>query len=948
MKVYKDAVDFDLIEADKENIQSLREGRSASALKQLLTSSSDEIKLRRVEERQQFEEALREIDELDDPLEPYLQYIKWTNENYPSGATAESGLMSLLERCCSQFQDTAYYKNDPRYLRVWLLYAKCSPTPRDTFIYLFRKEIGTKLALYYEDFANYLESMERYHQADDVFQEGIKQMARPIARLQKRYSEFLERYKRKKEQQAVILANEPKSPVFPARSALQLKSGIGGSSLGGLDIDDTTNKLRKKLEVFNDDKEQGNQGSAVFGKREGWDTLGSNNYRHKENRMDSKPWAGEVLTQQTGLSVKKSISKLAVFKDLEDNLDGPVYKIVCDPSKPRPEKIAVNEDLLYSNGRDDEMDLEMMLMAMKRLRVMNEQEHKDEEEIKDQFTTPTKRRPLQETNIDDDRTPETAKNSPVVAEFLTTPTVSPIPTQFNAVHRMETHPLKSPSVSLSLKNKRDQSPSLAHNKRKKILDETIHLGQSTFKADSPTKTFFTKAAENDIFSFFNQKIEADTVRPGSYQDGDEEEEDEDQQFMYDYTDHSQQPVSEPVNLEDYTEGITTTTAEPRKETEDTNTITSHIQTPIVNPADETLKNQLLELITPPLTQYDGFHCKFQNGRMNMCSTLKKSINLKQARSVFVNFQSDQSTYSLISLLGEGGYASVYLAESMNGDLCAIKAQKPASAWEFFILKQVELRLQQAGQPHEEVLKSIVKTNGLHLYEDESYLILEYLQKGTLLDIVNLCRSKGQQVDETLVIFLTAQLLQIIEALHGIGIIHGDLKPDNCMLRLQDLDAASAGNQLDFKPQSRGVKLIDFGRSIDMQSFPDGVQFSANWATDQQDCPEMREGRPWTYQADYYGVAGIIHTMLFGSFIETVKDPQTERYTIKNHFKRYMKSELWIPLFETLINSSLQNEGKLPINDHIKGHRQKLEKYLQDEKVQTHLLTALRGIETDLK
>lgn len=952
MKVYKDAVDFDLIEADKENIQPLREGRSAVGLTSILSASPAELKLKRIKERKQLEESLKDLEELDDPLEPFLQYIKWTNENYPSGATVESGLMELLERCTFQFQDTPYYKNDPRYLRIWLLYAKCSPIPRDTFIYLFRKEIGTKLALYYEDFANYLESQERYHQADDVFQEGIKQMARPIARLQKRYSEFLERYKLKREQQAIILANEPKSPIFPARAALQLKSGIISSASlggGGGGADTTTSDssklvLRRKLEVFNDEANDSSSSSnknningAVFGKEHtnSWERLGSNNYRNKENRMESKPWAGEILRQDP--SKVQKLEKLSVFHDEEEMKkgDGPVYKIVNDPNKPKPEKITVNEDLLYNNRFEDEMDLEMMLFMMKKLRL-KERQHTPKEMNSisiEQFTTPQKREPLKESDaMVEVATPETAKNSPISHTTIRTPSQSPGAT-LDAVHRTEIHPLKPPSTPLPNNNKRIR------------LDETVHLGSlnhntNTFKGDSPTKTFFTKSAEKDIFSFFNQHIgtepqnSIDNGRGGG--EGDDEE-DEDQQFMYDYTDHTQQLTNAYVpNLDDFTEGLTTGANATKK-------IPDTVEAPLVNPADESLKRQLLELINPPLSQYPGFH-EFQEGKMNMCSTLKKSINVKQTRSVFVNFKSDQSTYSLISLLGEGGYASVYLSESMNGNLCAIKAQKPASAWEFYILKQVEQRLRKKGQM--DILKSIITAKELHLYEDESYLILEYLKKGTLLDIVNLYRSRGQQVDEILVIFIAIQLLKIIESLHGIGIIHGDLKPDNCMLRLQDLD-----NNSDLRIQSRGVKLIDFGRSIDMESLPDGVQFTANWAMDEQDCPEMREHKPWSYQADYYGVASIIHTMLFGSFIETQRDSNTGLYFIKNHFKRYMKSELWSPLFETLINSSSMNTespGKLPITAHVVSHRKKLESFMEDERSKNQLLSVFRGIETDLK
>ena len=178
------AVDFDLIEKHKENIEPLKEGRSVLALKEVFSTHQDVLKAKHAEERAKIEEQLSNIEDLDDPLQPYLDYVQWITRNYPSGVTVESGLVQVLERCTSEFRDTSYYKNDPRYLKVWLSYAKYSENPRDIFVYLARKEIGKLLATYYEEYANYLEANDRNLQAQKVYKEGIKQGARPLKRLE--------------------------------------------------------------------------------------------------------------------------------------------------------------------------------------------------------------------------------------------------------------------------------------------------------------------------------------------------------------------------------------------------------------------------------------------------------------------------------------------------------------------------------------------------------------------------------------------------------------------------------------------------------------------------------------------------------------------------------------------------------------------------------------------
>ena len=44
-----------------------------------------------------------------------------------------------------------------------------------------------------------------------------------------------------------------------------------------------------------------------------------------------------------------------------------------------------------------------------------------------------------------------------------------------------------------------------------------------------------------------------------------------------------------------------------------------------------------------------------------------------------------------------------------------------------------------------------------------------------------------------------------------------------------------------------LKLIDFGRSIDMTFFPPGTTFTAKVNTSGFQCIEMKTNRPWTYQ-----------------------------------------------------------------------------------------------------
>ena len=58
-------------------------------------------------------------------LTPYSQrrLIKWVQFAYPTGGH-HAQLRPLLERCTRELQPQQGYKQDPRYLRVWLQYVR--------------------------------------------------------------------------------------------------------------------------------------------------------------------------------------------------------------------------------------------------------------------------------------------------------------------------------------------------------------------------------------------------------------------------------------------------------------------------------------------------------------------------------------------------------------------------------------------------------------------------------------------------------------------------------------------------------------------------------------------------------------------------------------------------------------------------------------------------------
>ncbi|KAF3941620.1 hypothetical protein ABW19_dt0209422 [Dactylella cylindrospora] len=391
-----------------------------------------------------------------------------------------------------------------------------------------------------------------------------------------------------------------------------------------------------------------------------------------------------------------------------------------------------------------------------------------------------------------------------------------------------------------------------------------------------------------------------------------------------------------------------------------------------NPMDPTVRDIILSKLQQPLTSFEGF---YDNSSQPSKRTdgIRKYIRAitatgKDAPKVIpsqpvIGLENGDISYTIRKEIGKGAFAPVYLVEnnmagmdddddeetaesatigtSKRCELEAIKMETPVSIWEFYITR-VALRRLGVGRATE----SIVKAHEFHLFKDEAFLVLDYFAQGTILDLVNataapnnLMNTQSGTMDEILVMFFAVELLRTVEALHSKGILHGDLKADNCLLRLHPVNDNEWSSKYDPAGgngwNKKGMVLIDFGRGVDMRNFRKDVGFIADWKTDKQDCPEMREMRPWTYQIDYYGVAAIVHSMLFGKYIETTTvsgdGPGKKRYKIVNGMKRYWQGEIWTEMFDLLLNPGLFTEGEeggvMPVTRGVRKVREKMEEWI---------------------
>ncbi|KAL2245825.1 UNVERIFIED_CONTAM: Mitotic checkpoint serine/threonine-protein kinase BUB1, partial [Sesamum indicum] len=260
-------------------------------------------------------------------------------------------------------------------------------------------------------------------------------------------------------------------------------------------------------------------------------------------------------------------------------------------------------------------------------------------------------------------------------------------------------------------------------------------------------------------------------------------------------------------------------------------------------------------------------------------------------------------YQIKGCAGQGGFAQVFKAyvNSNPDDVVALKIQKPPFPWEFYMYRQLDMRIPEKER------KSFGFAHRLHLYSDYSVLVSDYLAHGTLQDAINSNVVIGGSMEEVLCIYYTIEMLQILETLHEAAIIHGDFKPDNLLIRYSRDDPTENEKEIRQRTgpwRDQGLCLVDWGRGIDLSLFPRNTKFMGDCRTSGFRCIEMQENKPWTFQVDMYGLCVIVHMMLHNSYMEIEKRASpdgTYIYQPKSHYKRYWNVDLWKTLFAKLLN-----------------------------------------------
>jgi len=199
----------------------------------------------------------------------------------------------------------------------------------------------------------------------------------------------------------------------------------------------------------------------------------------------------------------------------------------------------------------------------------------------------------------------------------------------------------------------------------------------------------------------------------------------------------------------------------------------------------------------------------------------------------------KNRYYIISTIGEGGMAEVYLANDIiNKREVAIKIIKDSTSLDPLNIARFQREARASAALRHD---SIIEIYDVDEYHGKPYMVMEYV-KGESLKALLKKRGVFTPIEATDIIY---QLSDALNHAHEHGVIHRDVKPQNVMIK-----------------KDGAIKLGDFGIAL-VNDAPHLTQKDIVLGSVHYMAPEVAEGKGASVQSDVYSLGITFFELLTG-------------------------------------------------------------------------------------
>ncbi len=221
-------------------------------------------------------------------------------------------------------------------------------------------------------------------------------------------------------------------------------------------------------------------------------------------------------------------------------------------------------------------------------------------------------------------------------------------------------------------------------------------------------------------------------------------------------------------------------------------------------------------------------------------------------------------YRLLELLGEGGMGAVYRAEHVHLETTrAIKLLLPCHASDHSLIKRFHREARGLSRLDHPNVVSVVDTGETE--DGLPFIAMEYLEGEPLRTTIR----REKLLPWSVVKHIARQVCNALHAAHEAGLIHRDVKPDNCF------------RVFDVTDEYR-IKLLDFGIAKQTDQTSHLTETGSVMGTlPYMSCEQIR-GDDCDRQTDIWSAAAMFYEMLTGKLPFGGSNPGQVAYAIVQH------------------------------------------------------------------